>query len=158
MEQILLYIAEYGLAVFVIATAIILTIGILKVCKVFDKLQNKDVKKIIYYALNVALSFGYVALYYVIFTLNWDTYWILCITQMGATTTLYNIYENFGLRKLLQMFLTWFTKVTTKKNTEKFAQLVQDMGLTNALAELRTLINDAAHAQYTAQNDEQKKL
>jgi len=156
MEQILLYIAEYGLAVFIIATAIILTIGILKVCKVFDKIQNKDIKKIIYYGLDVVLAFGYVALYYVIFNLEWHTYWILCITQMGATTTLYNIYENFGLRKLLQMFLAWFTKVTTKKNTEKFAQLVQDMGLSNALAELRTLINDAAHAQYNAQNDEQK--
>lgn len=156
MEQILRYIAEYGLAVFTIATAIILTIGILKVCKVFDKIQNKDVKKIIYYALDIALSFGYVALYYVIFNLNWHTYLILCITQMGATTTLYNIYENFGLRKLLQMFLTWFAKATTKKNTKKFAQLVQDMGLSNALAELRTLINDAAHEQYNAQNDEQK--
>lgn len=156
MEQILLYISEYGLAVFIIATAIILTIGILKVCKVFDKIQNKDIKKIIYYSLDVVLSFGYVALYYVIFNLDWHTYWILCITQMGATTTLYTIYENFGLRKLLQMFLAWFAKATTKKNTKKFAQLVQDMGLSNALAELRTLINDAAHEQYNAQNDEQK--
>lgn len=156
MEQILLYIAEYGLAVFLIATAIIVTIGILKVCKVFDKIQNKDVKKIIYYALNVALSFGFVALYYALFQLNWDTYWILCITQMGATTTLYNIYENFGLRKLLQMFLAWFTKVTTKKNATKFVELVQEMGLSSAIAELKTIINEAAQAQYEAQNTSQK--
>lgn len=142
MEQILTYIATYSLPVFVIATCTILLIGILKLCKVFNKIENKNVKKFVYYMLDVFLSFGISALYFVIFKLNFENYIWFSVAQVSATTTLYAIYENFGVRKLVQMLLAcianWF-----KKNPEsKLVKALKGLGLTEeAVTKLQALAN-----------------
>ena len=155
MEQILQYITQYGLPVFVIASCVIAVIGLLKLCKVFAKIENKGVKKLIYYILDIALSFGFTAIYYAIFWLDWTTYIAFCGTQICATTTLYAIYENFGIRKLFEIFRTWITKLLAKNKNNKFVKLVQDIGLEAALAEIQKIVNSAALEQKT-QDDEQK--
>ena len=73
MEQILEFISQYGLPVFIIASCSILLIGILKLCKVFNKISNKNIKKLIYYILNVVLSFGGVAIYYAAFKIGFNS-------------------------------------------------------------------------------------
>lgn len=130
MEYILEYIAHYGLPVFVMASCIIAFIGTLKVCKVFNKITNDNIKKFIYYTLNVILAFGAVAIYFVLFKIDFSTYFMVSFTQVGATTTLYAIYENFGLRKVVQMFLAWLYNKFKKDPESKFVKNLKTIGLT----------------------------
>lgn len=130
MEQILEYITRYGLSVFVIASCIIALIGILKLCKVFSKIKNSNIKKLIYYILNVALAFGGSAIYFAAFKLSWGSYVMYSCTQVGATTTLYAIYENFGVRKLWQMLLTWVATWFKKNPESDLVKALKGLGLT----------------------------
>ena len=128
MEQILDFISQYGLPVFVIASCSILLIGILKLCKVFNKISNKNVKKLIFYILNVVLSFGGAAIYYAAFKVGFESYLMFCLTQVSATTTLYAIYENFGVRKLVQIGLAWVASWSKKNPESKFTKAAKALG------------------------------
>lgn len=160
MEQILGFIKEFGLPVFVIASCIIALIGILKLSKVFDKINNKSVKKLFYYLLDVVLSFGGVAIYFKCFGVGFDGYLVFCATQISATTTLYAIYENFGVRKLVQIGLTgiatWF-----KHNPEnKFTKAAKALGfspekISAMLAEKPVEVKATTEAPEVVQNTEQ---
>ena len=128
MEQIPESIYQNGLPVFVIASCSILLIGILKLCKVFDKISNKNIKKLICYILNVVLSFGGVAIYYAAFKIGFNSYLTFYLTQVSATTTLYAIYENFGVRKLVQIGLAWVASWSKKNPESKFTKAAKALG------------------------------
>jgi hypothetical protein len=130
MEQLLAYIAQYGLTVATIAFIVICFIGTLKLCKVFNKISSKQLKKTIYYVLSISLSFGVSALYFVIFNLSWDTYVKFSIAQANATAILYAIYENLGLRKLLQVIATKWIDYIKKSPERKTAKALKNLGLT----------------------------
>lgn len=108
----------YGLPILLMSVIIILLIGILKYFKVFDKITNKNVKKFIYYVLDIALSFCLVAIYYAIYDISFKTYLNYCYKTIVATSVMYAIYENFGLRKLLHWLGTWFVNFIAKKQIE----------------------------------------
>lgn len=130
MEQILAYIKGHGLPTFVIASCIIVIIGILKLCKVFTKIENKNIKKLIYFILDVALSFGGAALYHVIFHVGFDGYLLFSFTQVSATLTLYQIYENIGARKLWQIILAGIASWFKKHPENKYVKTLKKLGLT----------------------------
>ena len=161
MEQILDFISQYGLPVFVIASCSILLIGILKLCKVFNKISNKNIKKLIYYILNVVLSFGGVAIYYAAFKIGFNSYLMFCLTQVSATTTLYAIYENFGVRKLVQIGLAWMASWSKKNPESKFTKAAKALGfdeekISAMLAEIKPAKNAApAVAPEVVSNTEQ---
>lgn len=137
MEQILQFIQNYGLPVFVIASGIIVLLGILKLCKVFNKIQNANVKKFLYYVIDIALAFGGVAIYFAIFKESFADYVTVSLTQITATTTLYAIYENLGARKLVQLFWNWFSGVVEKDKHKQLVKFAKAVGLDNAIAELK---------------------
>lgn len=138
MEQIIKFIESYGLPVFIIATCIIVFLGILKLCKAFKGISNANVKKFIYYIIDIALSFGGVAIYFAIFKLDFATYISVSFAQISATTTLYAIYENLGARKLVQMFWAWFAKVVNKDKHKQLIKFAKAVGLDNAINELKS--------------------
>lgn len=140
MEQIFEYIKENGLPVFIIATCIIAIVGVLKLCKVFDKISSKNVKKFIYYALDIVLSFGGSAIYFAIFKLDFSNYMIFSISQISSTTALYALYENFGLRKLVQMLIAWLSTHLKKEDAVKLSKIAEKMGLHNALNQIKEQI------------------
>lgn len=141
MEEILGFIATYGIPVFVIATCIIAFLGILKLCKVFDKLTNRNMKKFIYYALDVILAFVGALLYFLMFHIDFSGYWMFCITQVSATTTLYAIYENFGLRKLLQMGLDKLAQAIKNSPNTKLTKTLTSLGLNEtAIANIKEAV------------------
>lgn len=149
MEQIIAYVAQYGLPVFILSSCVIALIGILKLCKVFDKIQSKNIKKLIYYILNIALAFGASAIYFAIFKLSFADYLMFSCTQVGATTTLYAIYENFGVRKLVQMFFTWLINYCKKNSKNKLIKALNSLGLTpEAIAQIQSTVdNDLSKKQ-----------
>lgn len=128
MERILELIYQHGLPVFVIAYCSIFLIGLLKLCKVFNKISNKNISKLIYYILNVALSFGGAAIYYAAFKIEFNTYLMFCLTQINATTTLYAIYENFGIRKLVQISLAGVASWFKRRPESKFTKAAKALG------------------------------
>lgn len=140
MEQILEYIAEYGLPRFIIASCIIAIIGILKLCKVFDKITSKNVKKFLYYMFDIILSFSGSAIYFAIFKLNFNNYLIFSIKQLGLTTALYTFYEGVQLRKLVQMAIAWLSTHLKKEDAVKLAKIAEKMGLNNALNQIKEQI------------------
>lgn len=143
MEQILSFITSYGLPVFIIASCCIVFLGILKLCKVFSKLTNKSIKKLIYYIIDIVLAFGGSAIYFAIYhkAFNIDFVMFSC-TQVGATTTLYAIYENFGIRKLVQIGLTWIASWFKKNPNSKLAKALKGLGLNEtSIQYLQTLTN-----------------
>lgn len=129
MELILNYILEYGPTAFLIGLIIITFIGILKLCKAFDWIKNKDVKKLVYYVFNIGLSFGVVALYFVIYKIDFSGYLAFSFSQVGSTTALYAIYENLGLRKLWQMALSWIASWFKKNPENKYVKALKGLGL-----------------------------
>lgn len=137
MEDILKYIQAYGLPVFIIASCIIAILGILKLCKAFAKVQNANLKKFIYYVMDIALSFGGAAIYFAAFKEDFSAYIGFSIAQISATTTLYAIYENLGARKLVQMFFAWFGDLINKDNHNKLIKFAKSVGIENAIEELK---------------------
>lgn len=134
MEQILAYVNQYGLSVFTIASCIIVFIGFLKLCKVFTKIENnKQIKKFVYYLLNVALAFGGAAIYFATFKLSWSEYVFFSCAQVTATTTLYAIYENLGARKLVQIIISNIAEWIKKNPERKTAKALKNLGLTEEM-------------------------
>lgn len=158
MEQILHYIQTYSLPVFIIATCIIMLIGILKLCKVFDKISSSNVKKFIYYLLDVVLAFGGVAIYFAIFKIDFSGYLMFSLTQIGATTTLYAIYENFGIRKLVQMLFAKIESWIEKNPKTQFSKWAKKLGLDKGLETIQAMIADEeAKKQEEVVTEEQKE-
>lgn len=112
------FITTYGLPILFISIAVIFIIGVLKYFKVFDKIKSANVKKFIYYALDIVLSFGLVAIYFAVDKISFTTYLNYCFKTVTAVTAIYAIYENFGLRKLLRYLGTCFINFVAKKQLE----------------------------------------
>lgn len=150
MEQILDFVTKFGLPVFVIASCIIVLIGILKLTKMFNKISNSSVKKLIYYALVVAFAFGGVAIYFKCFGVDFNTYIVFCMTQISATTTLYAIYENFGIRSLVRIMLSWMATWFKKNPEHKFTKAAKALGLSSE--KIESLIAEVAKKDEAVQN------
>lgn len=112
------FIITYGLPILFISIAVIFIIGVLKYFKVFDKIKSANVKKFVYYALDIVLSFGLVAIYFAVDKISFTTYLNYCFKTITAVTAIYAIYENFGLRKLLRYLGTLFINFVAKKQLE----------------------------------------
>ena len=117
-EALLNFISTYGVSILVISVLVIFIIGILKYFNVFGKIKSANTKKFIYYLLDIVLSFGFVAIYYAINDLSFITYLNYGFKTVTAVTAIYAIYENFGLRKLLQALGTCFINFVAKKQIE----------------------------------------
>lgn len=155
MDKILGYIETYGLAIIVIAVCIIAIIGILKLCKVFDKIKSSEIKKLIYYALDVALAFAGSAIYFAGFHKDWTGYWLYSLAQLGVTTTLYALYENFGLRKFVQWLISIIAGWFKKNPNNELSKWANKVGLTESLETIQGMIAEQnAKTEETSETQE----
>lgn len=137
MEEVLNFIAEWGLPHFLIGLIIINIIGILKLCKVFSKINNTGVKKTIYYALDIVLSFGVVACYYAIFGIGFTTFIKYSIEQLTLTTAIYAIYENIHLRDVWKIVLNWVGSWFKYNPDNAVTKLAKKIGFDEAIVKLQ---------------------
>lgn len=137
MDKLLSYIQTYGLSILVIAVSIIAVIGLLKVCKVFDKIQSKNVKKFIYYALDIVLSFGGSAIYFACFHKDFAGYAMYCVSELTVVTTLYAVYENCGLRAFVKFLLSLTINALKKNPEDQLGKWAEKIGLEKSLEELQ---------------------
>lgn len=144
MERIISYIQDYGPSIIIIAICIIAFVGILKLCKVFDKIKSSQVKKVLYYVIDVVLAFAGSAIYFAIFHKSFsDTGYVLySISTLGVTTTLYAVYENFGLRTLVKMAINGISKWFKKNPEAKLTKWAKKYGLVESLEKIQILVNE----------------
>lgn len=145
MEGLLLeYIESYGLPILVIAACIITLLGILKLCKVFDKISNKEIRKCIFLTIDLALAFGAAAIYFALFNKSFSGYLVYSGAQFVVTVVLYAMYENWGVRKFVQFLLALIAKWFKNDNESKFKKLAIKLGLDQAVATLNKTIAEEA--------------
>ncbi len=137
MEEILNFIAEWGLPHFLIGLIIINTIGILKLCKVFSKINSGAIKKFLYYALDVVLSFGVVAVYYALWHIEFTGYLAYALEQLGLVTTIYAIYENFHIRDGWKKVLNWVGSWFKYNPDNAVTKLAKKIGFDEAIVKLQ---------------------
>lgn len=141
MDKIISYVEQYGLAILIIALCIITFIGLLKVCKVFSWIKSSKIKKLVYYISDVALAFGGSAIYFAIYKISFSEYLVYAGAQLGFTTTLYAVYENFGLRELIKLILGLFAKWFKGNPDNKIAKQLKSLGLTeDAIAKVQGVV------------------
>ena len=119
MAQLEQFVTSHSLNVIVLAFAIIVFVGTLKFFGVFSKIKNEDLRKFIYLVVDIALSFGFGALYIVIFKLDWITYIPLVIELVPAVLVGYAIYENTGARKFIKFVGNFIVNVVAKSYIDK---------------------------------------
>lgn len=130
----------YGLSVLIIAVTIIAFIGVLKLCKVFDKIQNKDLKKFIYYAIDIVLAFGGSAIYFAAFKLDWSAFVTYSVAELTIVTTLYSLYEHFGVRKFVRWLIGIVAKWIKKNPDAQLSKWANKVGLESAIEKLNVEI------------------
>ena len=117
------FVVNYGWQLAVCAVAGIFVLGFAKTIKIFDKISNAQVKKFLYILCAVITSVGASAVYLVII----DQFsWVFLASVTSATFALnqviYALYENFGVRAVLQGIGNWIKKnifmigITAKKS------------------------------------------
>lgn len=80
---------------------IISTIGVLKKL-LFDKIQNKDVRKFLLALMSMIFAFGGTTVQFLVKGLSFADYWVYAIVYSISTILVYWLYENFGIRKGLK--------------------------------------------------------
>lgn len=159
MDKVVEYIQTYGWSILIIAVCVIVFIGILKLCKVFDKIKSSAVKKVIYYGLDVALAFGGSAIYFACFHKSFTGYVVYSVAQLVVTTTLYAIYENFGIRKLVQCLISVVANWIKKNPDKEFSKWAEKVGLEASLVAIQNKIADRdAKLAEEAKKAEEAKL
>ncbi len=142
MDKIVAYIETYGLSILIIAICIIAIVGILKLCKVFDKIKSDDLKKFIYYVIDIALAFGGSAIYFAIFHKSFDGYVMYSISQFATTVFLYAFYEQCGVRKLVRMLISVIAGWIKKNPETELAKWANKLGLSESIDKLQTILAD----------------
>ena len=127
--EIISYVETYGLSILVIALCIISIIGILKLCKVFNWIKSKDVKKFVYYISDIVLAFGGAAIYFAIYKISFSEYLMYAGAELGTATTLYSLYEYLGARKVFRLLLDVFKKWIKGNPESKIAKQLKSLGL-----------------------------
>ena len=158
MEVITNYITSYGVPVFVIACCIIAIIGVLKLCKVFDKITNAEVKKVIYYVLDVVFAFAGSAIYFAAFKIPFTVHYVMfSCTQVGATTALYAIYENIGVRKFVRYIIELIKGWVVKDPNKTLEKVCKKLGFDETTKQVAALKVQAAEEAKKKAEEEAKK-
>ena len=155
LEQVIAFIEQRGLPAFVIAISTIAILGLFKLCKMFNKIQSKAIRKSVYLVIDIALAFAGTAIYYAIFKMNFDLgYVVYSLVQVSSTLSLYALFENMHIRelvnKLIHWVISWFkTNPNALKKTLKKLGVPEDTA-TKILSEADNAVK-AAKAQAEAQ-------
>lgn len=161
MDKIIAYVEQYGLPILVIAVCIIAFIGILKLCKAFCWIKSSKIKKLVYYISDIALAFGGAAIYFALYKISFSEYLVYVGAELGVTTTLYAVYENFGIRELWKLLLEVFAKWLKGNPDNKIAKQLKSLGLNeDAIAKVQGVVEGEkakVEAEIVAEKKEETK-
>lgn len=90
----------------IVISSLIVFLGALKPA-LFDKIACKTLRKALLFVASLVLVLPFTAVYFVAYRMLYginffEYYWVTCIALMPATIVVYALYENTGLRNLIQ--------------------------------------------------------
>lgn len=139
--EILTYIQTYGLSVAVIAFAIINIIGLLKLLKIYDKITNVNVRKLVFLITDLALAFGGSAIYFAIFGVPFTQYFaVYSGVVFNCVLAIYAVYEQVGLRALWRKVIAAIINCIKNHPEHSLAKAAKKYGLDSAVEVVEKLI------------------
>lgn len=132
MEQFIAFLESYGWQLTLIAIAGVMILGILKYCKVFDKLEE-DIRHFLYLLISVGLSIVGAVIYLAcIHQLNAEFIFSFAAAIFAINQVAYTIYDTTPLRSLLKRIWDKIVEILSKKDEEgeivnPFSPIVVDM-------------------------------
>lgn len=142
----------------VIAGAIVITaLGGLKATGIYNKIKNKDVRKLLLFLSCIVLDLIAAVIYIARDNLGWENYLPMAGGVICVTTVMYAFYENVYVRKLIQLIFrsvkNGILKVILKQQTpEEARQIVVD----TASEALKEAVTGAAMAIQNAEKQPEK--
>lgn len=123
MDEFLVFLQTYGLAMGLIALAGVALLGILKYCKVFEKVQNENVRHYLYIIISAGLSVIGTAIYLVATkSFEWAYFFTVAAAIWALNQTFYNIFKTTKLNALATKVLDWvkqnFDKIFKKQSNK----------------------------------------
>ena len=117
-EMILQFVQTYGWQLALIACSGIFVLGILKFFDVFKKIE-KTKRKYLYTAISASISIIASAIYLVVMgAFNWAGFGVIAGAIYGLNQCIYALYENLGVRAVLQKLGTLFINLIARKQIE----------------------------------------
>ena len=123
MEELLNFFANHGLWFGIIALAGVILLGVLKYCKVFEKITNDTYRKVTYLLCSVGFSLiGCIIYMLCTSTFSWVSLFPLAAAIWALNQTFYNIFKTTKLNDLAVMVMNWivnFIKTKMSKQEEE---------------------------------------
>lgn len=111
MDSILIFFAQHGLWLTIIALVGIVVLGVLKYAGVFKKLSEES-RHTYYMVISVGLSVvGSVIYTLCTGTFNWEEMFALAGAILALNQTFYSIYANLTLKELCKNLVGWIKEL-----------------------------------------------
>ena len=114
MELLPQFFADYGLAIGLIALAGVIVLGVLKYCKVFEKIANEQLRHLVYILCSVGLTLIGIMIYLLCTTWDWTVFLSLVPIIWGLNQAMYNVFKATKLNDLCAKILDFLKKLTTE--------------------------------------------
>lgn len=129
----------------ILTCAIIFLMGVLKKA-VLGKIGNKLLRKVVLAFSSVILVFPATALYFVADGINFDYYWYGCAGAAVATILTYWLYENTGLRNVIDLVgektVYKYLGVLVSSFTSKKSNATTKVELISVTTDLQTTVRE----------------
>ena len=141
-NMIIKFFTDYGWQLGICVLGGIFVLGLLKMFGVFDWIKNAQVKKFIYIALSVIFSVGACAIYlYITNSFDWMALGTISIPVFALNQTVYQLYENLGIRTLWKKLLNAIANGFGKMFVGIKSKLIISLG-SNGLRKLADKIDE----------------
>lgn len=117
----------------IVTCSVIFLMGILKKF-IFNKVKNKLARKALLYFCSIVLVFPITALYFVSDNITFTWYWWGCLLSAMLMIVVYSLYENTGLRNIIDLIGGLVVNKWLKVIYEAFIEKAENTDLKNQLA------------------------
>jgi peptidoglycan/LPS O-acetylase OafA/YrhL len=117
----------------IVTCSVIFLMGILKKF-VFNRVQNKLGRKVLLYFCSIVLVFPITALYFLSDGISFTWYWWGCLLSAMLMILTYSLYENTGLRNIIDLIGGLVVNKWLKVFYEAFVSKIESKALKNQLA------------------------
>lgn len=117
----------------IVTCSVIFLMGILKKF-IFNKVKNKLARKALLYFCSIVLVFPITALYFVSDNISFTWYWWGCLLSAMLMILTYSLYENTGLRNIIDLIGGLVVNKWLKVIYEAFINKAENTEIKNQLA------------------------
>lgn len=126
MEELIVFLQNYGWQLALIALAGIIILGVLKYCNVFKKF-NEKIRHILYLVVSVGISIiGAVIYLACVHQLTVEFAFVVAGAILALNQTFYTIYSNLSLKELFTKLLDWIKSLITSGKGKEIVDEIKE--------------------------------